>query len=52
MNLSQDIGYYQSRLTGLKSGCNFYACDVGCSCTELTTFKTSNLKKGRLKKWV
>ncbi len=45
MNLSQDIGYYQSGFAGFKSGCIFYAGDVGYSRTELTTFKTSNLKE-------
>ncbi len=34
------------------SSCNFCMSDVDYSCTELTTFKTSNLKERRLKKWV
>ncbi len=46
MNLRQDIGYYQLQLAGVKSGCNLYISEVLSPCTELTTFKTSNLKKG------
>jgi hypothetical protein len=35
----------------VESGCNSYASDVTYPCTELTTFKTSNLNERRFK-WV
>ena len=37
---------HANRYELVKSGCNLYVSEVLSPCTELTTFKTSNLKKG------
>ncbi len=47
--VSQHTVSHANKYNEVENGCNFHAGDVVYPCTELTTFKASNLKEGRCK---